>query len=112
MRILLSVPPAPFREVEVGSALGALQKAVGGSVEFVWLGSEEVELVINETSLADGLMPNREANRLFRGVIGYGNLLCGPVAIVGSDGERTVSVPGNVIDAVVKGVWPPADPTL
>jgi hypothetical protein len=48
-------------------------------------------------------MPNREANRLFRRVIGYGNLLCGPVMIVGQDRDEFTDVPSAVAEMVRLG---------
>jgi hypothetical protein len=108
MIVLLSIPPAPFFRIDMPVGLKSLQETVGGSIELVYIRRRDSELVINEESLNLGFMPNREANRLFRGVIGYGNLLCGPVVVVGCSGDRHISVPHRVAEAVMRGVWPPA----
>jgi hypothetical protein len=106
MRILLAEPPRPFVLIDIRPGLKSLQRLVGGSIEYVDLGRPDAAAYVNEECLILRLMPNREANRLFRRDIGYGNLLCGPVVIVGLAGEADADVPPSVVDAVMRGVWP------
>ena len=83
IRVIVKNPGEAPEEREVPNTLAALQALVGGYIEPVPLARDAVSLV-NEAGKLRGLAPN---------VMYMGDVLVGPVVIVGVRGEEFADVP-------------------
>lgn len=81
MRVLYVEPHKAAFEAEIEDSLEAMQKAVHGLIEVIYIGDPSVTLVGNEEAKLIGMEGNRRVN--------YGaTIIAGPFFVVGDDGEE------------------------
>ena len=83
IRVIVKNPGEAPEEREVPNTLEALQALVGGYIEAVPLARDAV-ILVNEAGKLRGMAPN---------VLFLGDVLVGPVVIVGVRGEEFADVP-------------------
>jgi len=81
--------------VDIENTLEALQKAVDGYIETVYLDSNKAVMLVNEEGLLRGMSPNPFASAI------AGTVIVGPAIIIGVDGEEFTDVPEDIIKEIV-----------
>ncbi len=89
MKVLMVEPMKPPREVEIGSGLEPLQKAVGGDIQEICPFIDPVAIIAND----DGKIIGLPANRALRDHKGrMYDILCGTFLIAGIEREHFTSL--------------------
>lgn len=81
MRVLYVEPHKAAFEAEIEDSLEAMQKAVHGLIEVIYIGDPSVTLVGNEEAKLIGMEGNRRVND-------GATIIAGPFFVVGDDGEE------------------------
>ena len=84
-----------IKQIDIENKLEALQKAVGGYIEAIYLYSGKAVMIVNEEGLLRGLGINFIASEIARTpIVGF-------ALIVGVDGEEFTDIPEDIANKLI-----------